>query len=267
MTPPAPRRRPAADHVGFEELAVGYALHALEPEDELRFGAHLAGCTACAAAVAEHEETLAGLAESSAAEPPPSVLEGIRAGVAASGRRSAPELPPVLDLDLARRRRAAVVVRRSWLLSGAAAVMVVVLGLGAWNTVLRGDLDEQQERTQTLAATVEALETRDARTVQLADFDGDVQAVVIAHGQQMSLVVDGLEANEEDTVYVLWGQTASGEVRALSTFDVATDRLDVLNGMPLQLPLEELDALMVTQEQGRTPPEQTQQPVLVAGSV
>ena len=94
-----------------------------------------------------------------------------------------------------------------------------------------------------------------------------MQAVVIAHGQQMSLVVDRLAPNTEDTVYVLWGQSRTGEGRALSTFDVSAEGLDVLRGMPLQVPLDDLSAIMVTHEQGRTPPDQTEEPVLVAGSV
>jgi hypothetical protein len=271
VTPREPGPRRAGDHGSFEELAVGYALRALEPEDELRFTAHLAGCAACERAVVEHAGTAAELAWSTPAEPPPSVLAGLRAAIADERRDLDPPssppvhgaLPPVADLGAARRRRE-VRLPRTLLLSGAAAATAVLLGLGAWNVVLQNDRDVNTDR---LAATVEALESREARTVQLADFDGNVKAVVIAHGQQMSLVVDGLEPNREDTVYVLWGQSRSGEVRALSTFDVSTEGLDIVRGMPLQVPVEDLMTIMVTHEQGRTPPDETAQPVLVAGSV
>ena len=278
MNPREPRPRRDDDHGTFEELAVGYALHALEPEDDLRFTVHLGACDACQRAVVEHAETLAELARTAPAEePPPSVLAGLRDAVRAERRdldgpiTLAPGVEPlrpspVSDLAAARRRRE-VRLPRTWLLSGAAGVTAVVLGLGAWNIALHSERDEQLARVDTLAATVEALERRDTRTVQLADYDGDVQAVVIAHGQQMSLVVDGLRPNPEDTVYVLWGQSRSGEVRALSTFDVPTEGLDVLHGMPLQIPVEDLSTIMVTREQGRTPPDETAEPVLVAGSV
>ncbi|HWH30433.1 MAG TPA: anti-sigma factor [Mycobacteriales bacterium] len=260
-------------HALFEELAVGYALHALEPQDEVRFTAHLASCAACERAVHEHVDTLAQLAYAApAAEPPPAVLEGIRAAVRAdadadAGAALPQPAPGVADLSTARRRRDAVVVRRSWLLSGAAAAVALVLGLGAWNVVLQNDRDEQAARGDRLASVVETLERPDTRTVRLADFDGRVRAVVVAHGQQMSLVVDGLDRNPEDTVYVLWGQNREGDVRALSTFDVTGEDLDVLRGMPLQVPVEDLTALMVTHEEGRTAPERTEQPVVVAGSV
>ncbi|MFP5219958.1 MAG: anti-sigma factor domain-containing protein [Actinomycetes bacterium] len=257
-------------HTTYEELAVGYALHALEPQDELRFTTHLASCAACERAVREHADTLAQLAYAApAVEPPPAVLEGIRAAVRADVGPAVRDQPGAgaADLGAARRRRDAVVVKRSWLLSGAAAAVALVLGLGAWNVVLQNERDRQAARVDSLAAVVETLERRDTRTVRLADFDGEVHAVVLAHGQEMSLVVDGLEPNPEDTVYVLWGQNREGDVRALSTFDVTSDDLDVLRGMPLQVPVEDLTALMVTHEKGRTAPERTEQPVVVAGSV
>jgi hypothetical protein len=38
----------SADHQRYDELAVGWALHALEPEDEAAFARHLSGCARCA---------------------------------------------------------------------------------------------------------------------------------------------------------------------------------------------------------------------------
>ena len=47
------------DHREFDELAVGWALHALEPEDEDAFAVHLPGCARCAETVAEATELMA----------------------------------------------------------------------------------------------------------------------------------------------------------------------------------------------------------------
>ena len=44
----ASRGEHRADHEVFDELAVGWALHALEPEDEAVFAQHLPGCERCA---------------------------------------------------------------------------------------------------------------------------------------------------------------------------------------------------------------------------
>ena len=58
-------------HDRFDELAVGHALSALEPEDEVVFLAHLPGCASCERALADHRETLGHLAYAAADEEPP----------------------------------------------------------------------------------------------------------------------------------------------------------------------------------------------------
>lgn len=272
MTRPQPRSGGGSDpHGTFEELAVGYALSALEPDEQARFAAHLSSCARCERDVAQHGATLADLAYAApAVEPPPSLLEGIRAGVRAEGRptSAADWSPPAPPVELAeRRRRSSVQVRRSHLLVSAAAAAALLLGLGGWNAALQRDNAEQGERVASLATAVKALESEDTRTVRLASPEGDVLAVAVVQGEQMSLVVDGLEPNPADTVYVLWGQSRYGDVRAVGTFDVDRGDLNVLNGMRLEPGVGELTALMVTHEQGRTPPAMSEQPVVVSGAV
>lgn len=271
MTRPQPRRGGGSDpHVAFEELAVGYALSALEPDEQARFTAHLSSCARCERDVAEHGATLAQLAHAApAVEPPPSLLAGIRAGVRAEGRSTpAADWSPPAPVELAeRRRRSSVQVRRSHMLVSAAAAAALLLGLGGWNAALQRDNAEQGERVANLATAVKALESEDTRTVRLASPEGDVLAVAVVQGEQMSLVVDGLEPNPDDTVYVLWGQSRYGDVRAVGTFDVDSSDLDVLNGMRLEPGVGELTTLMVTHEQGRTPPAMSEEPVVVSGAV
>ncbi|HWG93610.1 MAG TPA: anti-sigma factor [Mycobacteriales bacterium] len=270
MTPGEPRPRPAHDHAAFEELAVGYALHALEPDEELRFAAHLASCPDCADAVADHEQTLAELALAlPGEEPPAAVLESLRRATAPAGPPPPAPLPDgVVPLERARARRAPKVaqVRRSWLLSSAAAVTAALVGLGVWGADLRGDLDAESARSESLAAVVRTLETPGARTVQLADGEGTVRLVAVGGDDRLRLAVDGLAPNPDDTTYVLWGRTTSGDVVALGAFDVPTAELSVQE-VGLQRPLDSLDALMVTHEHGRTVPASTDQPVLVLGRV
>jgi hypothetical protein len=85
-------RAPQDDgHAEFEVLAAGWALHALEPDDEGRFAAHLAGCEACRRTTAELADTVGELAYAApAVEPPPALLERLRAAVAAEEDLSAP---------------------------------------------------------------------------------------------------------------------------------------------------------------------------------
>lgn len=286
MSGPVPRREAAPDpHQVFDELAVGSALSALEPDDEARFAEHVAGCARCARAVVEHRETLAQLAHAApSVEPPASLLEGIRAGVQAerrdrSGgsavapapRRSSGSTPPAaadppVQLEQRRARRS-VQVRRSHLLTAAAAVVALLVGLGGWNAALHRESGERDARVQSLTTAVQALESADTRTVPLASPEGEVHAVAVVRGEEMSLVVDGLPPNSDDTIYVLWGQSRYGDVRAISTFDVERRDLDVLHGMRLEPGAGDLTTLMVTQEQGRTAPALTTQQVLVSGAV
>jgi anti-sigma factor RsiW len=272
VTRPSPRRESAPDpHAPFEELAVGHALSALEPDEQERFSAHLTSCTRCERAVVEHSQTLAQLAYAAPpVEPPASLLEGIRAGVRGDERREpgAPPafVPPPADLAVHRVRRS-VQMRRSHLLTSAAAVVALLLGLGGWNAVLQRDNAEQGARVDSLAVAVRALESPDTRTVRLATPEGQVLAVAVLENEQMSLVVNGLEPNDEESVYVLWGQSRYGDVRAVGAFDVSSRELDVLDGMRLEPGVGDVTTLMVTREPGRTPPALTTQPVLVSGDV
>jgi len=51
------------DHVRFDELAAGYALGALEPEDEWRFRGHASQCERCSRALADYTAVATALAE------------------------------------------------------------------------------------------------------------------------------------------------------------------------------------------------------------
>ncbi|MGY1650419.1 anti-sigma factor domain-containing protein [Geodermatophilus sp. SYSU D01119] len=79
------------DHEEFDELAVGWALHALEPEDEARFAPHLAGCTRCARTVAETSEVMAALAGDL---PPAEPSEGLRDRLREAVERTEQVPPP-----------------------------------------------------------------------------------------------------------------------------------------------------------------------------
>lgn len=259
---------PARDHRVFDELAVGYAVHALEPEDELTFTAHLARCPHCAAAVDSYQQALGAVASAvPPVEPPPAVLEGIRARLGDTGRAVKTEGAPAGPVPLPAPRRPLVQVRRTWLLTAAAGVVAVLVALAGYSVVLRGDRNAATQRGDRLAAAVRTLERPGAQTVRLAGFDGQVRVVAVASGNTMSLVVDGLPPNDGQSTYVLWGQTRSGAVRALSAFDVRRPEVDVVGGLPLVTPMADLTALMVTHEKGRTAPPQAREPVLAAGSV
>lgn len=260
-------------HAVFEELAAGYALHALEPEDEQLFVAHLSACARCERVLSEHAAVLAQLAYApDAAEPPPSLLEGIRAGISASGRGvDFPRQPEAADapvpLAAVRARRDAARLRRAGTWMGIAAAFALVVSLGVWNTSLRQDRDEQAAWSERMASAVATLRDRDTEVVPLEGDSGQVVAVALLNGDEMSLVVDGLPVNADGTTYVLWGESRYGDKRAVGAFDVTSPGQDVLEGLRLKASLDGVTKLMVTREQGTDAPPIPTLPVLASGTV
>lgn len=267
-------------HELYEELAAGHALSALEPEDEQAFLVHVAACARCERELEEHRSALAHLAYApEAAEPPPALLEGIRAGVLASGRgasfpqqtspqQTSTEPPAPSSLEQARlRRQGQDGMRRAKRWTAVAAAASLVVGLGAWNLALRSDRDQQDAWNDRVTAAMRELGQEDTDSVPLKSGD-DVVAVALVHGDEMSLLVDGLKANDRSsTTYVLWGQSRFGDVRPVGAFDVTEEGMDVREGMRLQAGVADVTRFMVTHEQGRTAPPIPRAPVLASGNV
>jgi hypothetical protein len=84
------------DHGPYDELAVGWALHALEPEDEALFGAHLPSCPRCTRTVAETSEVMSALAgDLPQVEPSEGLRDRLRAAV-----EQTEQLPPPAGVEL-----------------------------------------------------------------------------------------------------------------------------------------------------------------------
>ena len=294
-------------HTRYEELAAGMALHSLEPEDEQEFLAHLSGCELCERDLLEHEAALAHLAYAAdSIEPPPSLLEGIRAGVRASGRAvsvpsepaareagvpdepaarrvgvpdepadRAPSVPyeaapapvPVPDSLAGARRRREERTRRVPSWLGVAAAAALVVPLGIWTAELREQRDAQVQVTAQLADTLKRLQDPSTETVRLEAESGGVVAVALVAGSgEVELVLDGLPVNDADTSYVLWGESPDGSVAAVAGFDVTSAELQVRRGIRVA---EGIQRLMVTREPdfGDTLPTEPTLPVLAVGVV
>lgn len=254
-------------HARYEELVVGLALSALEPEDEQLLQAHLAACAACERDLARHRETLGHLAYAVEAEtPPPTLWEGIRGAVIAesgAGAFATSSGSRVVELDDARRRRGLSPRRRAATWASVAAALVLVGSLGAG--VVR--VQHEHSASDRLAAAVRAVETSPGRTVPMADGDGTVRAVAVVQADHLSLIVDGLARNDtRSSVYVLWGQSGADPATALATFDVSDSDLQVLRDLALPTvgtPVPQL--FVITREPGRTAPLVSQQKALATG--
>jgi hypothetical protein len=237
------------DHAVFDELAVGWALHALEPEDEALFARHLPGCARCAETVAETTEVMGALAADLPQAAPSEALRArLRAAVAGTEQVHAPAVPaategpagtagpegpagpagsagpagpagpaPVAPVALPRATR---VPRR--VLAGAlvAAAVAAIAGLGIWNVVLGADRRELQATVAEQREVMDTLLTAGRATIAPLVRDGREVATVVARDDELQVLTHGLAVNDaESTTYVVWGLGGSAP-EALGTFDV-----------------------------------------------
>jgi anti-sigma-K factor RskA len=230
--------RPGMDGCPVNEQSAAWALHALEPDEEVAVLRHLPTCPSCRAVVADAEEVLARMgAAVEQVDPPPSLRASLMARVAETPQYSPPQRQPAPAPDATRRRptparpadsrppRAADRPRRGRRLVAAAVALVGVLAIGglAVRTVqLQGQRDAEIAQTQTLDQLVSQLGRPGSRYALLAPENGStVAAVVVTDGQRQVFSL-GLPTNSADRdTYVLWGLPDSGNPEPLGTFDVA----------------------------------------------
>jgi hypothetical protein len=275
--------RRSGDHGLFDELAVGWALHALEPEDEALFVVHLPDCARCARTVSEAGEVMAALAtDLPPAEPSPGLRDRLRAAVDSTDQVRLPssdESPDLADLDdfdevvdePAPARRAAGFpqyeharpgsprARTPWrrLLPSAlvAAAVVAILGLGTWNVML----NEARTSAETAAAQQsdvvdKLLQPGQATMARLSDDGGHEVATVVARPGSLQVVTDGLAVNDSSRfVYVVWGMDGADPV-ALGTFDVVRSQTDLRTVGSDEAGLDGYQGYAISLERGRQAP-------------
>lgn len=264
----------------MNEQAVGWALHALEPDEEMAVLLHAPSCPSCQAVIREAEELLSHLgAAVEQIEPRDSLRDVILARAAESPQRIPMLRPRTSPEDTspqpaAPRHRAETESphpparnpeptpsRLSWLtrrrLVGASLVLVGLLtvgGLAARTAQLEQQRDAETLQAQSIADLVAQLDRPGARHALLAGGDGStIAAVLVADGQRQVFTV-GLAANavERDT-YVLWGTRDGAGPQALGTFDVAAaDR--GLRTVGSAAEADTFTGYAISREPGRTPP-------------
>lgn len=240
---------PAGDHETYDALAVGYALHALEPEDEAAFAVHLPGCGRCTRTVAETHDVMAAMAaDLPAAEPSDGMRGRLRAAVEETGQvpgpttptvpdgRRPPQVEPAEPVPPPARRPAQVgarpdtpVTRRRVLAVGlVAAAVAAIIGLGVWNVVLASARDDAMAAAAAQRAVLEEVLQPGAQVrARMTDDDGVPMATLVTRDGEMQVVTQGLSVNDDsEEVYVLWGIGDDAPV-ALAAFDVDRSRTDV----------------------------------------
>ena len=274
---------PRPDHELFDELAVGWALHALEPEDEAVFARHLPDCPRCVRTVGDTEEVMGAMAtDLPDAEPSPGLRGRLRDAVAQTeqvrrpaGAGSQPsgaatrdaETDPGLPVSAPPPAGGRTPAPQRALLFTLAAAVAGIVGLGLWNVALSSDRERAVAVAAEQSAVVEEVLRPGARVVaQMAGKDGRALATVVTREGDLQVVSQGLPVNDDTAeTYVLWGVADDAPV-ALGMFDVDRSRLDVHAVVSPPTGAGSFSAYAVSLEPGRQPPPEPSE-VVATGQV
>ncbi|MDQ2882358.1 MAG: anti-sigma factor [Actinomycetota bacterium] len=205
------------------DLAVGWALHALEPAEESLVAAHMPDCPTCLSIAAETEEIGATLGLSVPEAIPSAGLEQRILSVTGVSR-VAPVVPLVSATRPARHLAQASRLRARELVAAAAVILVaagVVLGVRV--VQLNGELNQAQRQVTGMSEAIQSAADPGSIRVPLVAKDGRAVGMVLANRDQVAVVATRLPSNQEDQTYVLWGLSGGGAPVALTAFDVAQE--------------------------------------------
>ncbi|GAA1875777.1 anti-sigma factor [Pseudonocardia ailaonensis] len=248
----------------------GFALHALEPDEELAVLAHLPRCAECTATLRAHDEVLVRIANAAPAPAPPAhlrerilaaALAGPDAGLreptgsprhAVAGEGSRGGWGSTRPLQPAGKRRGARPGRRRLVTALLAAACTVAVGVLTGQAVdLQAQRDTAVAGSRDLTSIVTGLDAPGSTHATLLDGAGTAVAAVVSDHTALHLVVADLPGNDaSSTTYVLWG-TGAGAPQAVGTFDATTGRTEVRT-LPAT---SRFTGFAVSREPGRVAPE------------
>jgi outer membrane murein-binding lipoprotein Lpp len=210
-----------------EELAVGWAMHSLEPDEEAVVRDHLPTCPTCQRTVRSAQEVLAGIGGAVRQEQPPPRLrarlmeqiEHIPQDVPTpQGPRHAAPTP----LRPQHRRRTGRV-----LLAAAAAAAVLAGGgyLGVRVNQLSTEVRTAQSRSDQLTRALSLAADPATNRAVLRTGSGDEVAIVLSSPTAGAVMPMNLKPNDAGHVYVVWGASTKAPV-PLAVFDVRAGSTD-----------------------------------------
>ena len=233
-----------------DELAVGWALHTLEPAEESLVAAHLPECPICTEVASQTEEASAMLGLSIPEEIPSAELEQRILSVTdtrwvESVASLAAAAPPISRLSRRRFRE----------LAAAAAVILVAAAvvLGVRVVQLDGQLDQAQRHAMALSEAIRSAADPSTVRVPLVATDGQPVGMVLATRDQVAVVPTHLPSNRvADQTYVLWGLAGKTPI-ALGAFDVSGEAPE-LHAVPSATRMGTFTGYAISLEPGRRVP-------------
>lgn len=228
------------------ELASGFVLGALEPDETAAVRDHLDTCREPHPELAEFGGILPYLAVTPEPLEPPawlrgSVISAARADLLARERADRPaERQPVepavamaaasgpagraaeiIPFDAARRSRRRTFA--TW--ATRVAAVVAVVGLAGYSMVVQGDLNKARTDERHAIAILNVLSQRDARTVSLVDNEGKGAGGIAALLPNGHVVVsmNHLSATTGDQTYMVWLTGQTNGIAKVGSFTVGDD--------------------------------------------
>jgi anti-sigma-K factor RskA len=189
------------DHELWDELAAGYVLHGLAPDEQALFVNHLEDCTRCVSSVSDHELVAAQLGSIShyrEADEAPS-WESMRDAIIGTPRESS-----VVDLSAHRRRYN---VSRRVLAAAAAVVVVAGGGLTVW-------------RINSGGGSCSA--SAGCHQIQLDAAGGRTLASLVVRNNSVTVTPTNMPAAPAGKIYVLWQQPRNGRATPVGEFTAGT---------------------------------------------
>jgi anti-sigma-K factor RskA len=249
------------------DLAAGFVLDALEPDEMAAVREHLATCADPHAEIAELASAVPVLAASvPVVEPPAALGARIRAAAAADlADRGAPvasapavvapavaTLAPVVPLPTGDDREQRAAARRrpgagTWLM-GIAAVLAIAL-LGGWNLQLQGQLSSAQAYEDAVADVLDVAAQPGSMTALLtADGGGPTGLAAVDGSGALTMAMQALAPTSGEEVYEAWVIAADGVPVPLGSFQVDASGTGTLASS--DLPTEPGIVLALTREPG-----------------
>lgn len=253
------------NHDEMAELAAAYALRALDPEDERRFEAHLAGCPECQASVREMHGVVSLLPHVvEPVEPPPSVKQALFERIRAEQQSPPAAAAPTRPAAPPEPRPSGGLLR--WLtggrlaLAGSLASLVLAVGLGALALQQRTQIENLQTRLAQ-QETLQRLATAPGGRVAMMRQDGlSARLYAAPDSEQAYIVIDGLPEPEEDRDYQIWLSPSADNLQPVSAgvFNDNTGRWVI----EADRPVTAYEWIGVTQEPDGGSPEPTSDPLM-----
>lgn len=250
-----------------EELAVGWAMHSLEPDEEALLRDHLPTCPTCQRTVRATQEVLAGIGGAVRQEQPPPRLR-------ARLMEQIEHVPQDVPTPHRPRHAAPTPLRRPQhrrhtgrlILAAAAAVAVLAAGgyLGMRVNQLSNEVTAASERADSLNKALTLAADPTTGRALLRTPSGEPLAIVLTSATSGAVMPMNLKSNDSGHVYVVWGTSTKAPV-PLASFDVHTGSTDP-QPLAWSPDAHKHTSFAVSLEPGRIPPA-TPSDVLAGGQV